>query len=277
MSLWKSISALGVCAGAGLMAQQLAPPRPDTLRLKVQAEKNASVHIDFLSTEFMGPGKVIKGAPYQAVAVTETTQTLADGNRIVHKSTAALARDSEGRTRREQKIDNVGQWSTGDQPPPLVFINDPVSQVNYVLEANTKTARKTEMNEPKVMLDSKIAAEMKATAVKSAGGETGVVEEESLGSKNIEGTLAEGKRLTTTVAAGKIGNERPLVFVNETWYSTELGVLVLSRSSDPQVGETVYKLTNIQRAEPDPALFSVPAEYTVKEGARTFFYQKHEN
>ncbi len=51
-----------------------------------------------------------------------------------------------------------------------------------------------------------------------------------------------------------MGNEKPLVYVNETWYSSELQTLVMSKHSDPQLGETVYTLTNIQRAEPDASL-----------------------
>ena len=46
-------------------------------------------------------GKVVKGAPYSAQAVTETTQVLPDGNRINRKNVSTIARDSEGRTRRE--------------------------------------------------------------------------------------------------------------------------------------------------------------------------------
>ena len=32
------------------------------------------------------------------------------------------------------------------------------------------------------------------------------------------------------------------------------------------MGETIYKLTEIQRAEPAPNLFQPPDDYTVKEG-----------
>jgi len=42
--------------------------------------------------------------PYKADAVTEITQSLADGNRIVRKTTSAVSRDSEGRTRREANL-----------------------------------------------------------------------------------------------------------------------------------------------------------------------------
>ena len=92
------------------------------------------------------------------------------------------------------------------------------------------------------------------------------VNQEQLGSQTIEGVVAEGTRVTFTIPAGKIGNERPIVTVNERWYSPELQTIVLSKNSDPRMGETTYRLTNIDRSEPDPSLFQVPADYKVEEG-----------
>ena len=60
-------------------------------------------------------------------------------------------------------------------------------------------------------------------------------------------------------------NLRPLEVVSEAWYSEELQTLVLSMSFDPRVGETTYKLTDIQRREPPRALFEVPANYVIRE------------
>jgi hypothetical protein len=102
------------------------------------------------------------------------------------------------------------------------------------------------------------------------------VNQEQLGTQTIEGVAAEGTRVTFTIAAGKIGNERPIVTVNERWYSQELQTVVLSKNSDPRMGETTYRLTNIDRSEPDPSLFQVPADYTVEEGGfgRNFFFQE---
>jgi len=37
----------------------------------------------------------------------------------------------------------------------------------------------------------------------------------------------------------------------------------MTRHSDPRTGETTYRLRNILRAEPDPSLFTVPADYQV--------------
>jgi hypothetical protein len=94
----------------------------------------------------------------------------------------------------------------------------------------------------------------------------GEVNTEQLGNQTIEGVLAEGQRVTVTIEAGKIGNERPIVTVNERWYSPELQTVIFSKNSDPRMGETTYKLINIDRSEPDPSLFQVPTDYTVEEG-----------
>jgi len=91
---------------------------------------------------------------------------------------------------------------------------------------------------------------------------------EELGSQVMEGVSVQGKRVTRTIPAGEIGNERPLEIVTETWFSPELQVVVMSRTSDPRSGDSVYKLTNVSRAEPDRALFEVPADYHVTNEGR---------
>ena len=63
--------------------------------------------------------------------------------------------------------------------------------------------------------------------------------------------------------AGAIGNERPIESVNETWYSPELQMMILSKRSDPRFGESTYRVTNIVRSEPESALFQIPSEYTI--------------
>jgi hypothetical protein len=77
--------------------------------------------------------------------------------------------------------------------------------------------------------------------------------------------VANGLRSTTTIAAGDIGNLQPIKVVSEQWYSPDLQVLVMTKHTDPRSGETIYKLQNIVRAEPDRSLFTVPADYTLKE------------
>ena len=88
-------------------------------------------------------GKLVKGAPYSAEAVTEHVQTLADGNRIVNKFTSTVYRDSEGRTRREQTLKGLGVLATGQEPLQTIFINDPVAGVTYSLDSRSHTAIKS--------------------------------------------------------------------------------------------------------------------------------------
>jgi hypothetical protein len=97
-----------------------------------------------------------------------------------------------------------------------------------------------------------------------AGG-TGTVTKEDLGTQVIEGVVATGTRTTTTIAAGSIGNDLPILIVSEQWFSADLKVLVMTKHSDPRSGETTYRLTNIVQTEPARSLFEVPADYTLKD------------
>ena len=83
--------------------------------------------------------------------------------------------------------------------------------------------------------------------------------------KTIDGVAVEGRVTKVVIPAGKVGNEQPLTIISEEWRSPELGVLVLTRHSDPRTGESNYRLTNIVRAEPDRSLFMVPSDYEIKD------------
>src|SRR6185436_10625528 len=105
------------------------PPPPDA-------------NVVFFATESFG-GKVVKGAPYSAESVTETIQTLGDGNRIVNRMSSMIYRDSEGRTRREQSLKGLGALGAGEEPFKTIFINDPVAGVTFALDSRSHTAHKS--------------------------------------------------------------------------------------------------------------------------------------
>lgn len=222
----------------------------------------------FLSAEMSFEGPPVKGAPYSAEAVTETTQILGDGNRIARKTSASLYRDTEGRTRREQSLPAAGPWATSGTPPVSVFINDPVAGMNYILDLNRKTAHKRPAGKFVAGLAAKSSAYNKVMSVRlEAGGEVKPsapqAKEENLPAQLIEGVQAEGTRTTIRIPAGEVGNDLPIDIVSERWYSPELKIVILSKHSDPRMGETVYKLNGIQRAEPSRSLFELPADYTI--------------
>jgi hypothetical protein len=86
---------------------------------------------------------------------------------------------------------------------------------------------------------------------------------EDLGKQTIEGVECSGTRTTVTIAAGAIGNDQPIQIVSERWYSADLQEVVLSTNSDPRIGKTTYRLTNLSRNEPAASLFQIPAGYAV--------------
>jgi hypothetical protein len=87
---------------------------------------------------------------------------------------------------------------------------------------------------------------------------------EPIGQQLVEGVLCDGTRNVETIAAGSIGNDRPIQTVYERWYSSELKTTVRTVRSDPRTGEETFRLTNIRRGEPSPELFQVPAGYKIQ-------------
>ncbi len=88
--------------------------------------------------------------------------------------------------------------------------------------------------------------------------------QEPLGTKQIEGVNAEGLRRSTTIPAGEIGNEKPIVMTSELWRAPDLNLTLYSRKADPRTGETIYRLQNLSRSEPPASLFTIPEGYKIK-------------
>ena len=59
--------------------------------------------------------------------------------------------------------------------------------------------------------------------------------------------------------------------VTERWESPELKIVLESRRSDPRLGDVVYRVVSLVRAEPAADLFDVPADYTLIERPRPRF------
>ena len=232
----------------------------------------------FLGAEAGMPGRTVKGAPYSADVVTETSHTLADGNHIKQSANSKFYRDSEGRTRREQAV-NLSGLAQSANMPNVVFIHDPVAGAEYALNAKDRTGTKSSFTVRDPSGHSQGPGRGPRPSASAATGATlpphgrgprndQNIKEEALGKQMIEGVQAEGRRTTLTIPAGKVGNEQPILIVTETWYSSELQTMVLSKHSDPRNGDTVTKLMNISRSEPSRMLFEAPADYKVTESQR---------
>jgi hypothetical protein len=219
--------------------------------------------------EGLNPGKIVKGAPFSATASSDTTQTLQDGTTIHRTTSSALYRDGQGRSRRETTLSGFGPLQASGKTRTMITIGDPVAGAHYLLDPEQKVAHKMTpkggkhgawANGDAQAFEQKMQKRM---AREEASGE---LKKDSLGTQAINGVNAEGTRITRTIPAGQIGNDKPIQIVFERWYSPDLQIVVKSTRSDPRFGTTTYTLTNVQRAEPAAALFTVPADYTVKEG-----------
>jgi hypothetical protein len=279
-----------VLSGQNMMFFQKEPSDAAVRRLKESVETLKET-VETMAYTFSLAGAVadlepVKGAPYSATAVTEHTQVLADGNRITSKETSFQARDSEGRTRREVlAMMNFLPDNKREVLRKPIMISDPVSRRDYVLNLNDETARVMKHENDRIMigrnklestqnaLDPARRVAIRVTRDPVAAGavgfarhdEPGESKQEDLGTQVIEGVACTGSRETRTIPAGAIGNERPIDIVSEIWTSPELKMVVLSKHSDPRFGENVYRLTDLNRAEPDPALFQLPSNYKIIE------------
>jgi hypothetical protein len=213
--------------------------------------------MEILGFEEMHPGKVVTGAPYSAITVIVTTQTLADGTSINRKIQASVERDSQGRVRRETTMPAIGPLEANGQPKTFILIHDPVAGTAFELHPDTRTA---------VQLPARMGGKKNPDALQNKF-DARLEEEVANGTlKNVNGISAQGTRYTRTIPAGQIGNDKPITIVNERWYSADLQIVVKSTRNDPRFGTTTYTVTNLQRQEPAATLFAVPADYTVTQG-----------
>ena len=212
----------------------------------------------------MHPGKVVTNAPYSAVAVKEDKQTLPDGNTIDRKVQYNVYRDSHGRTRREDTFNGAGPLPASNQPRSIIRIYDPVTSSSYALHTDKKIAEQVPVSPREGRNKDRLQGNFEAHMQQEIA--NGTLKQEDLGMQTINGISAQGTRYTRTIPAGKIGNANPIAIVNERWYSADLQMVIKSVRNDPRFGQTTYTLTNIQRTEPAASLFTVPSDYTVKQG-----------
>lgn len=207
----------------------------------------------FIAAELRFGDKLIPEKPFSAESVFEDTRRLYDGTTATKQMKGAIYRDGAGRTRREQPLEMIGGFNVvgpDNKPQTMVFINDFATKTQYFLDANNKIAHKNRlgvgpMPDPPPPKDAK---------------------RESLGTKVIEGVSCEGTRESFEIPAGQFGNDKPLQAYTETWFSAELGIMIMSRHIDPLGGEHVFRLVNIKKGEPSADLFTVPSEYKIVGG-----------
>jgi hypothetical protein len=185
------------------------------------------------------------GCPLSAVIEITRSQTLADGTHVQTKNKTLVYRDSFGRVR----FDN---YAPAQEAPGFVQIFDPVEGIQYFIRAQFATASRSKWTGPPPGLRVGSTPPPAPKAIV-----------ERLESQQMEGLLATGWRTTRTIPAGAEGNDRALTVVSEIWICSDMGITLLEKNSDPRSGEVEKRMTDLQRTEPDVALFHVPPDYTI--------------
>jgi len=238
----------------------------------------------------IGPGiRGIPGNPFSADVIEETDRFLADGNHIHRESHGRIFRDSQGRTRNESEI---GGFAPGAKPFVHIMISDPVEGRFILLDPEQKTATvnqfgkrgssafgvglpvppannaaKSNASTTGARSPEELLQELRAMRAASGPQAPSKMQSshEDLGAMEIEGFTVTGTRFTNTIPAGAMGNDQPMTTTNERWFSGDLKMDLLNKTENPESGKQIRRLVNIRLGDPDPLLFQVPADYTVKE------------
>lgn len=215
---------------------------------------------------------MIANAPFSGVAEVQSVTTFTDGNRIVRTNSVRYFRDGQGRTRTERQGLNPQGGSATENPS--VVISDPVSGQRLTLLPKVQAALQFKLQGGLVSRATAVSAYndgnppfallgigMALGASQSTEASTSIT---SLGQKEINGLSATGSRIVRTIPVGVLGNEKPITNTVEQWVSADLGMVVQFTETSSVGGSVTVTLNQVVRAEPDPALFTVPSNYKVQ-------------
>jgi len=237
--LWFAGSALLACS---LNAQESAEPSrgPDG---------GTRTHVDGIQV------LPVAGKPFSGQDSIEWTRTLEDGSSVTTHLTALVARDGQGRIRRE-RVKFVPANSNQQSKPFEITILDPAEHTRTVCDMAAHHCSITNYSMP-----------VKFAALPAGPLDNGkrFLARESLGSNTIDDLNVVGTRETLTINAGVIGNNQPVVTTREFWYSSDLEINLSVTRKDPREGTQVLQIVDLSRSEPDASLFQVPAEFTVED------------
>lgn len=232
-----------------------------------------------------GIGGSQKLEPFSATVKSSFEQKLADGNAIHTVRVTRQARDSAGRTMTEMQQGCVLGADGRMHERLSVNVNDPVARTSmnwqvgddgqpkvahvfhlqdFPVRPATQPATRAEPSPEELVRQQAMREAAKVQQAKLRA-ET---RQEDLGVRDFNGVSARGRRTTRTIPAGEEGNDQPLVVIDETWRSNELGLVMMAINDDPRRGRTVNEYEELNRGEPDPSLFAPPAGYTVEEQPR---------
>jgi TonB family protein len=210
------------------------------LQLYGQGSAVTQVTVPSIPGPFVSP---VPNAPFSGTLQIVSKQRLPDGTVYELKTITYIARDSRGRTHSESRKLVYGSY---EQEPPIndIHIYDPATQISIHYDPLTRIARQTKMHAPPV-------PNPRAVPNPNPQDAKDPLTQVGLGSKSF-------KNLTLT---GTLQVRSP-TDSNEFWYSPELSIYMMRTHKDA-VWEQTVNIADLDRLEPDPGNFLVPAGYKI--------------
>jgi hypothetical protein len=239
-----------------IVAQTDAPPATPQKQPKQYYVQDGGV-TETLESIFIPPKAE---APFTLILETEWVKTLADGGSITLVNKRPIARDGKGRIYQERWL-LVPKNGKSESRMNVIQIADPTTHTLYNCFQNAKHecvrlnygGSPTTIYKPSHDGNGELADGM------------GSVTHEELGKQLIEGIETAGSRDRITYNPGVFGNDNRMIIEKETWYSSQLGINLVSIHSDPRFGKQTFRATNLTLSEPDPTLFELPKGFRVVE------------
>lgn len=243
--------------GSPVVSAQLPPPVIDP----IESEMHAVTIFGNLAETY------VTGSPYSAIEESIYSSKDPDGTYANRTRTVThIYRDWDGRTRAERFVTSY-LWGKSETHLESIYIADPAAGAVYRLDPENLIATRHFWNGGNRPLSGDV--EFTGPCMVESPKEQFPVVTESLGTRTLEGLTVEGIRQTVRAPLGSsLGNDKEIDVVVETWISSELKVAMLTKKDNSATGRDITQLTKIDRSEPDPGLFQVPANYKIENDGR---------
>jgi len=231
-----------------VLAQTESKPQPPVIQV---ADGGTTGRMESI---FIPP---IANAPFSLTLATEWSRPLGNGGTFTLANQRHIVRDGKGRIYQERWL-LVPKGSKIQSRMDVVQITDPMQHTWLNCGVQEKVC---ELLTYSLVPDMVYKPAIGTTGPLPDG--TGFRQHEDLGLSNSNGVNTTGYRETLTLNPGVLGNDRPMITTREFWYSSQLGINLISKIDDPQNGKQAFEVKELTTSEPDPRFFEAPEGYKV--------------
>ena len=179
-----------------------------------------------------------------------------DGTIVKSATAREIGRDSRGRIFNEMRT--LVPIGSNETPQVVgVHIYDPQTRVSTMVYDGPRIYRQNTVNRPPEMVPPSF---LSASSGLNTLPQNQFTKEEDLGNKLMDGLPVHGVRQSQTIPSANGGKD--VVITDEYWYSEDLRINLMIKHNDPRKGGVTMRVTQVNRAEPDPARFEIPEGYS---------------